>query len=154
MICTGRPRGWFDLRTLELIGYNRIFQKDCLSELCKSTIALADFYRSINELEQRNNASSPTSLESTPTPARENKASDMLIEESDTVDENSLESTPTPAREDKASDILIEESDTVDENSLESTPTPTPVPEVETSHVTARKFVRYTSDGKLAPSTN
>src|ERR687898_386993 len=128
MICTGRPRGWFDLRTLELIGYNRIFQKDCLSELCKSTIALADFYRSINELEQRNNASSPASLESTP--------------------------TPTPARENKASDILIEESDSVDENSLESTPTPTPVPEVETSHVTARKFVRYTSDGKLAPSTN
>src|SRR5918995_5912420 len=128
MICTGRPRGWFDLRTLELIGYNRIFQKDCLSELCKSTIALADFYRSINELEQRNNASSPASLESTP--------------------------TPTPARENKAIDILIEESDTVDENSLESTPTPTPVPEVETSHVTARKFVRYTSDGKLAPSTN
>src|SRR5918995_2091597 len=163
---------------------NPIFQKDCLSELCKSTIALADFYRSINELEQRNNASSPTSLESTPTPARENKASDILIEESDIVDENSLESTPTPARENKATDILIEESDTVDENSLESTPTPTParenkasdilteesdtvdenslestptptpVPEVETSHVTARKFVRYTSDGKLAPSTN
>src|SRR5215203_5272230 len=103
---------------------NPIFQKDCLSELCKSTIALADFYRSINELEQRNNASSPTSLESTPTPARENKASDMLIEESDTVDENSLESTPTPARENKASDMLIEESDIVDENSLESTPTP------------------------------
>src|SRR5829696_3498907 len=132
---------------------NPIFQKDCLSELCKSTIALADFYRSINELEQRNNASSPTSLESTPTLARENKASDMLIEESDTVDdENSLESTPTPARENKASDMLIEESDTVDENSLESTPTP--APEVKTSQYTAKKIVRYTSDGKLAPNTN
>src|SRR5215204_2327147 len=83
---------------------------------------------------------------------RENKASDMLIEESDTVDENSLESTPTPARENKASDMLIEESDIVDENSLESTPTP--APEVETSQYTAKKIVRYTSDGKLAPNTN
>ena len=60
----------------------------------------------------------------------------------------------TPARENKASDMLIEESDTVDENSLESTPTPTPAPEVETSQYTAKKIVRYTSDGKLAPNTN
>ena len=102
---------------------NPIFQKDCLSELCKSTIALADFYRSINELEQRN-ASSAMSPESTPTPAPENKANDILIEESDNMDVNSLESTPTP------------------------------VPEVETSQYTVKKIVRYTSDGKLAPITN
>ena len=57
-----------------------------------------------------------------------------------------------PARENKASDMSIEESDTVDENSLESTPTP--APEVETSQYTAKKIVRYTSDGKLAPNTN
>jgi hypothetical protein len=76
--------------------------------------------------------------------------SDMLIEESDTVDENSLESTPsTPAHENKASDMLIEESDTVDENSLESTPASTPVPQ----H-TVKKIVKYTSDGKLASNTN
>ena len=73
-----------------------------------------------------------------------------------TVDENSLESTRTSTRahENKASDMLIEESDTVDENSLESTPTSTPVPEVETSQHTVRKIVKYRSDGKLAPNTN
>jgi hypothetical protein len=54
--------------------------------------------------------------------------------------------------EKKASEISIEESDTLDENSLESKPTP--VPEVETSQNTVKKIVRYTSDGKLAPLTN
>jgi hypothetical protein len=159
---------------------NPILQKDCLSELCKSTIALADFYRSINELEQRNVASSATSSESTSTPVLEKKASDISVEESDTLDEDSLESKPTPVLEKKASDISVEESDTLDEDSLESKPTPvlekkasdisveesdtldedsleskpTPVPEVETSQYTVKKIVRYTSDGKLAPLTN
>jgi hypothetical protein len=68
------------------------------------------------------------------------------------LDENSLESTPTPLLEKKASDISVEESDTLDENSLESKPTP--VPEVETSQSTVKKIVRYTSDGRLAPVTN
>jgi hypothetical protein len=131
---------------------NPILQKDCLSELCKSTIALASFYSSINELEQRNVASSAMSPESKPTPVPEKKASDILIEESDTLDENSLESKPTPVPEIKASDILMEESDTLDENSLESKSTS--VPEVETSQHTVKKIVRYTSDGKLAPITN
>jgi hypothetical protein len=103
---------------------NPILQKECLSELCKSTIALADFYRSINELEQRNVASSDTSSESKPTPLLEKKASDISVEESDTLDEDSLEIKPTP------------------------------VPEVETSQSTVKKIVRYTSDGRLAPVTN
>jgi hypothetical protein len=103
---------------------NPILQKECLSELCKSTIALADFYRSINELEQRNVASSATSSESTPTSVIEKKASDISVEESDTLNEDILESTPTP------------------------------VSEVETSQSTVKKIVRYTSDGKLAPLTN
>jgi hypothetical protein len=131
---------------------NPILQKDCLSELCKSTIALADFYRSINELEERNVASSSTSSESTPVPLIEKKASDISVEESDTLDENSLESKHTPLIEKKASDISVEESDTLDENSLESKHTP--VPEVETSQYTVKKIVRYTSDGNLAPVTN
>jgi hypothetical protein len=131
---------------------NPILQKECLSELCKSTIALADFYRSINELEQRNVASSATSSESTPTPLLEKKASDISVEESDILDENNMESTPTPLLEKKASDISVEESDTLDENSIESKPTP--VPEVETSQSTAKKIVRYRSDGRLAPVTN
>jgi hypothetical protein len=134
---------------------NPILQKECLSELCKSTKALADFYRSINELEQRNvasSASSATSSESTPTPLLEKKASDISVEESDTLDENNMESTPTPLLEKKASDISVEESDTLDENSLESKPTP--VHEVETSQSTVKKIVRYTSDGRLAPVTN
>jgi hypothetical protein len=159
---------------------NPILQKDCLSELSKSTIALADFYRSINELEQRNVASSAMSSENTSTPVPEKKASEISIEESDTLDEDSLESKPTPVPEKKASEISIEESVTLDENSLESKPTPvpekkaseisiedsvtldensleskpTPVPEVETSQYTVKKIVRYTSDGKLAPLTN
>jgi hypothetical protein len=103
---------------------NPILQKDCLSELCKSTIALADFYGSINELEQRNAVSSATSSESTLDHAPKNKASDILIDESDTMDENSLESAPTP------------------------------VTKVDTSQYTVKKIVRYTSDGRLAPITN
>jgi hypothetical protein len=131
---------------------NPILQKDCLSELCRSTIALADFYRSINELEQRNVASSVMSSASTLTAEPEKKASDILIEESDTLDESSSESTLTAEPEKKASDILIEESDTLDESSSESKPTP--VPKVETPQYTVKKIVRYTSDGKLAPITN
>jgi hypothetical protein len=131
---------------------NPILQKECLSELCRSTIALADFYRSINELEQRNVASSVISAESKQIPEPEKKASDISVEESDTLDENSLESKPTPLLEKKASDISVGESDTLDENSLESKPTP--VPEVETSQSTVKKIVRYTSDGRLAPVTN
>jgi hypothetical protein len=131
---------------------NPILQKDCLSELSKSTIALADFYRSINELEQRNVASRATSSESTSTPMPEKKASDISIEESDTLDEDSLESKPTPMPEKKASDISIEESVALDKNSSESKPTS--APEVETSQYTVKKIVRYTSDGKLAPLTN
>ena len=68
------------------------------------------------------------------------------------MDEDSLEITPTPVLEKKASEISIEESDTLDEDSLEITPTP--VTEVETSHNTIKKITRYTSDGKLAPLTN
>ena len=52
----------------------------------------------------------------------------------------------------KASDILLEEPSTLDENSLESKPSS--VPEIETSEYTVKKIVRYTSDGKLAPITN
>ena len=131
---------------------NPILQKDCLSELSKSTIALASFYSSINELEQRNVASSAMSPESKPTSVPEKKASDILIEEPDTLDENSLESKPTSVPEIKASDILLEEPSTLDENSLESKPSS--VPEIETSEYTVKKIVRYTSDGKLAPITN
>jgi hypothetical protein len=131
---------------------NPILQKDCLSELCKSTIALADFYSSINELEQRNVASSATSSESTPTPLLEKKASDISAEESDILDDSSSESTPTPLLEKKASDISIEESDILDESSTESKPTA--VPEVESSQYPVKKIVRYTADGRLAPVTN
>jgi hypothetical protein len=131
---------------------NPTLQKDCLSELCRSTIALADFYRSINELEQRNVSSSVMSSASIQTPEPEKKASDILIEESDTLDDSSSDSTQTPEHEKKASDILIEESDTSDENSVENKPTP--APEVETSQSTVKKIVRYTSDGRLAPVTH
>jgi hypothetical protein len=103
---------------------NPTLQKDCLSELSKSTIALADFYRSIKELDQGSDASSATSLESIAAPVPETKASDVLKEESETIDDNSLESTPAT------------------------------VHEINASQYSPKKIVRYTSDGKLAPITN
>ena len=87
----------------------------------------------------------------TPTPVLEKKASEISVEESDTLDEDSLESTPTPVLEKKASEISVEESDTLDEGSLESIPTP--ITEVETQNA-IKKIIRYTSDGKLAPTSN
>jgi hypothetical protein len=72
---------------------NPILQKDCLSELSNSTMVLADFYRSIKELDQGSDPLSATSLESTPARVPEIKANDVSKEEPETMDDNSLEST-------------------------------------------------------------
>ena len=86
---------------------NPQLQKDCLSELSKSTIALADFYKSIKDLDQGND---------------ELKESNVLKNESETVDDNSLEDRPAV------------------------------VSEVEPSQYNQKKIAKYTSDGKLAPA--
>ena len=71
--------------------HNPILQKDCLSELCKSTIAAADFYQSIKELDQ----ASATSKEEYETIS----ASSPEKEESETISASSPEITPTPTPE-------------------------------------------------------
>jgi hypothetical protein len=67
---------------------NLQLQKDCLSELSKSTIALADFYKSIKDLDQGND---------------ELKESNVLKNESETVDDDSLEDRPAVVSEVEAS---------------------------------------------------
>ena len=109
--------------------HNPILQKECLSELCKSTIAVADFYQSIKELDQ---------------------ASVALKEESDTIGASSPESpetTPTPP-EVEPSEALKEESETISTSSPETTPTPPPEVEIPQQY-TPKKIAKYTSEGKL-----
>jgi hypothetical protein len=101
---------------------NPQLQKDCLSELCKSTIALADFYKSIKDLDQGNDELNATNIESIHEPVSDTKENNVLKNESETVDENSLEDRPTV------------------------------VSEVGTSQYNPKKIAKYTSDGKLAPA--
>jgi hypothetical protein len=144
--------------------HNPILQKECLSELCKSTIAVADFYQSIKELDQasaalkeESDAISASSPETTPTPP-EVESSEALKEESETISASSPESpetTPTPP-EVEPSEALKEESDTISTNSPESPETtPTPPPEVEIpQQYTPKKIAKYTSEGKLVTVGN
>jgi hypothetical protein len=108
---------------------NPQLQKDCLSELSKSTIALADFYKSINYLDQGND---------------ELKESNVLKKATN------LESIHEPVSDTKESNVLKNESETVDDNSLEDKPAV--VSEVEASQYNPKKIAKYTSDGKLAPA--
>jgi hypothetical protein len=106
-------------KLVEENSHNAILQKDCLSELCKSTIAVADFYQSIKELDQAS-ASSP---ETTPTPP-EVESSAALKEEPEMISASSPETTPTPPEVES----LKEEPEMISASSPETTPTP---PEVE-----------------------
>jgi hypothetical protein len=108
---------------------NPQLQKDCLSELSKSTIALADFYKSIKDLDQGND---------------EPKESNVLKKATN------LESIHELASDTKESNVLKNESETVDDNSLEDRPAV--VSEVEASQYNPKKIAKYTSDGKLAPA--
>ena len=101
---------------------NPQLQKDCLSELCKSTIALADFYRSIKDLDQGNDELTATNLESIHEPVSDTKESNVLKNESETVDDNSLEDRPAV------------------------------VNEIRTSQYNPKKIAKYTFEGKLAPA--
>jgi hypothetical protein len=117
--------------------HNPILQKDCLSELCKSTIAVADFYRSIKELDQASatvkdepSMISASSLESEATPAPKIKSGEALKEEPSKISASSLESEATPAPKVKSGEALKEESEMISTSSPETKPTP---PEVEPS---------------------
>ena len=140
-------------KLVEENSHNAILQKDCLSELCKSTIAVADFYQSIKELDQASATSkeesdtiSTSSPETTPTPP-EVEPSEALKAESET--------TPTPP-EVEPSATLKEESDTISTSSPESPETtPTPPPEVEIpQRYTPKKIAKYTSEGKPVADGN
>jgi hypothetical protein len=112
---------------------NPQLQKDCLSGLCKSTIALADFYKSIKDLDQGNDELNATNIESIHEPVSDTKENNVLKKATN------LESIHEG-----------NESETVDENSLEDRPTV--VSEVGTSQYNPKKIAKYTSDGKLAPA--
>src|SRR5919106_313005 len=131
--------------------HNPILQKDCLSELCKSTIAAADFYQSIKELDQASATSkeesetiSASSPETTPTSA-EVEPSEALKEESETISASSPETTPT-SPEVEPSEALKEESETISASSPETTSTPTPEVEIPQQY-TPKKIAKYTSEG-------
>jgi hypothetical protein len=105
--------------------HNPILQKDCLSELCKSTIAMADFYQSIRELDQE---------------------SATLKEEPERISVSSPETIPTPPPELESGEGLKEEPEAVSTGGPETIPT---LPEVETPQkFSPKKIARYTSDGK------
>ena len=108
---------------------NPLLQKDCLSELSKSTIALADFYKSIKDLDQGN---------------------DELKESNVSKKATNLESIHEPVSDTKESNVLTNEPETVDDNSLEDRPAV--VSEVEAPQYNQKKIAKYTSDGKLAPA--
>jgi hypothetical protein len=138
--------------------HNPILQKDCLSELCKSTIAVADFYQSIKELEQasatlkeESDTISTSSPETTPTPP-EVESSAALKEEPKMISASSPETTPTPP-EVEPSEALKEESDTISTSSPETTPTPPPEVEIPQQY-TPKKIAKYTSEGKLVTVGN
>jgi hypothetical protein len=122
-------------KLVEENSHNAILQKDCLSELCKSTIAVANFYQSIKELDQAS-ASSP---ETTPTPPE--VECEALKEEPEMISASSPETTPTPP-EVELSEALKEEPEMISASSPETTPTP------------PKKIAKYTSEGKLVTVGN
>jgi hypothetical protein len=134
--------------------HNPILQKDCLSELCKSTIAVANFYHSIKEIDQasptltkESDTISPSKPESIPAPPPEIKSSKALTEESDTISPSKPESITAPPPEIKSSKALTEESDTISPSKPESTPTPAPEVEIPQQY-SPKKIAKYTSEGK------
>jgi hypothetical protein len=132
--------------------HNPILQKDCLSELCKSTIAMADFYQSIRELDQESatlkeepEAISTSSQETIPT-SLEVEPSEAPEEEPEAISTSSQETIPTPPPELESGEGLKEEPEVVSTAGPETIPTP---PEVETPQkFSPKKIARYTSEGK------
>jgi DNA polymerase III alpha subunit len=113
-------------KLVEENSHNPILQKDLLSELCKSTIAVANFYQSIKELDQ---------------------ASATLKEESDARSASSQETIPTPHPEVESSEALKEEPEMISASSQETIPTPPPEVEISQQYI-PKKIAKYTSEGK------
>jgi hypothetical protein len=157
--------------------HNPILQKDCLSELCKSTIAKAGFYQSIRELDQEittlkeePETISVTSPETTPTSKVEPSESK---EEPEKLSATSPETKPTspskfepseskeepeklsatspetkPAPPEVEPSELKEEPETISATSPETKPAPPPEVEIP-QQSSPKKFARYNSEGKL-----
>jgi hypothetical protein len=158
--------------------HNPILQKDCLSELCKKTIAMADFYQSIRELDQEittlkeePETTSARSPEAKPAPKVE--SSEPSKEQPETISARSPETKPAPKV--GSSEPSKEQPETIISSSPETASTPTPEvepselkeepeaisasspetkpapsPEVEIpQQFHPKKIARYTSEGKL-----
>jgi hypothetical protein len=130
--------------------HNPILQKDCLSELCKSTIAKAGFYQSIRELDQEittlkeePETISVTSPETTPTSKVEPSES---REEPEKLSATSPETKPAPPEVEPSE--LKEEPETISATSPETKPVPPPEVEIP-QQSSPKKFARYNSEGKL-----
>ena len=105
--------------------HNPILQKDCLSELCKSTIAKAGFYQSIRELDQEITT---------------------LKEEPETISVSGPETKPTSTSKFEPSESK-EEPEAISVSSPETKPAPPPEVEIP-QQSSPKKIARYTSDGK------
>lgn len=132
--------------------HNPILQKDCLSELCKSTIAMADFYQSIRDLDQESatlkeehETISASSLKTKPAPKVESREASMEKPEEISVSSPETASTPTPEVEPSE---LKEEPETISATSPETKPAPPPEVEIP-QQSSPKKFARYNSEGKL-----
>jgi hypothetical protein len=131
--------------------HNPILQKDCLSELCKSTIAMADFYQSIRELDQESDTlkeePETTSARSHKTKLAPKIQSSELKEEPEAISASSPETVSTPTPEVEPSG-LKEEPEAISASSPETVSTPTPEAEIP-QQFSPKKISRYTSEGKL-----
>jgi hypothetical protein len=132
--------------------HNPILQKDCLSELCKSTIAKAGFYQSIRELDQEittlkeePESISVTSPETKPTSPSKFEPSESK-EEPEKLSATSPETKPAPPEVEPSE--LKEEPETISATSPETKPAPPPEVEIP-QQSSPKKFARYNSEGKL-----
>jgi hypothetical protein len=132
--------------------HNPILQKDCLSELCKSTIAKAGFYQSIRELDQEittlkeePETISVSGPESKPTSTSKFEPSESK-EEPEKLSATSPETKPAPPEVEPSE--LKEEPETISATSPETKPAPPPEVEIP-QQSSPKKFARYNSEGKL-----
>ena len=105
--------------------HNPILQKDCLSELGKSTIAKAGFYQSIRELDQEITT---------------------LKEEPETISVSGPETKPTSTSKFEPSESK-EEPESISVSGPETKPAPPPEVEIP-QQSSPKKIARYTSEGK------
>jgi hypothetical protein len=132
--------------------HNPILQKDCLSELGKSTIAKAGFYQSIRELDQEITTlkEEPESIsvsgpETKPTSTSKFEPSESK-EEPETISVSGPETKPTSTSKFEPSESK-EEPETISVSSPETKPAPPPEVEIP-QQSSPKKIARYTSEGK------